>query len=91
MWRLSETTELSMEKIHHLVLQFVHGTGNLLRQGQFQIKRGISDQQHLTNTSIVKGSLLIILQETPCSWNYQIQQCTRSYKTLTTIITLESS
>ena len=32
--RLSETTELSMEKIHHHVLQFVHGAKNLRKQGQ---------------------------------------------------------
>ena len=34
MFRLSEGTGLSMEKIQHHVLQFVDGTRNLWRQGQ---------------------------------------------------------
>ena len=34
MFRLSETTEVSMEETHHHVLQFVYGTRNLWRQGQ---------------------------------------------------------
>jgi len=32
MFRLNETTELSMEEIHHPVLPFVHGTRNLWRR-----------------------------------------------------------
>ena len=31
MFRLSENTELSMEEIHHQVLQFIDGTRNLYR------------------------------------------------------------
>ena len=34
MFRLSKNTELSMEEIHHHVLQFINGAKNLLREGQ---------------------------------------------------------
>ena len=34
MFRLGEGTGLSIEKIHHHVLQFVDGTRNLWRQGR---------------------------------------------------------
>ena len=41
MFRISETTELSMKKTHHNVLQFVYGTRNLWRQGQCSMLGGV--------------------------------------------------
>lgn len=55
--KLSETTELSMEEIHHDVRQFLYGTRNPWRQGQCQIKKGVGDQEQLMKTSIVKKIL----------------------------------
>ena len=52
-FRLSETTEVSMEETHHHVLQFVYGIGNLWRQGQCSIQGGVGDQEHLKKSSSV--------------------------------------
>ena len=53
MFRPSETTEVSMEETHHHVLQFVYGTRNLWRQGQYSIQGGVGDQEYLKKTSSV--------------------------------------
>ena len=54
MFRPSETTELSMEETHYHVLQFVYGTRNLWRQGQYlMMQGGVGDQEHLKKTSSV--------------------------------------
>ena len=49
--RLGETLELSMEKIHRHVHQFVHDARNLWRPGQCSTKMGVDDQEHLRKTS----------------------------------------
>ena len=47
MFRLSEGTGLSMEKINLHVFQFVDGTRNLLRQGQCLMQREVGDEEHI--------------------------------------------
>ncbi|XP_037795537.1 uncharacterized protein LOC119590850 [Penaeus monodon] len=94
MFRLNETTELSMEEIHHPVLPFVRGTRNLWRQGQYWIERGAGDQEHLRKISIVFHKPLLALLGSPSallpeSCNYRVQQCTRSStRTYTCIATV---
>ena len=56
---------LSMEEIHHPVLPFMHGKGNLWRQGQYCIKRGAGNQEHLRKTLIMFHKPLLVLLGSP--------------------------
>lgn len=55
---LSKTSDLIVEAIYH---EFVHGARKLCRQGQFWIKEGMDDQEHLRKPLTVKDEPFSIL------------------------------